>query len=342
MPNIPDFTDRAWQQSRSNVQLIISILEGKNLGGGQMPANRGMVSDELARELVVSCVRKFAPAPQPVTTKRPPTPPRTTDDPIKTSVEADRAYTPTGDFEVDFAHYAKEFDERQRRIEKLASAAKPTSPEVGSTDKNPPPTVISDNPPITELPKKPVESRPEKPAVAAVPISDRPFTADDVTRGEELFLGHRPLANGGQACITCHSVNRGEAREGGRIGPPLTKVYERLGGRPALSAHLWAPTTPTMRPTYRQHNLESDEVLVLTAYLEDADRHAAEAASPLPLTFLLLSLGGTVLVLAAFGTFWGRRSWRNSATLSGKVSPSLPTSRPKAAPSPVDCVGAGL
>jgi len=60
-PAIPDFTSRAWQQSRSNVQLTVSILEGKNQ---QMPANRGLVSDELARELVAH-VRKFAPTPSP-------------------------------------------------------------------------------------------------------------------------------------------------------------------------------------------------------------------------------------------------------------------------------------
>jgi mono/diheme cytochrome c family protein len=318
--------------------LLISVLEGKNQ---QMPANRGMVSDELARELV-SCVRKFAPAPEPVQTVKPPTPPRTPDDPSRAPSEPTIAYTPTGDFEVDFAHYAKEFDSRQRQIEKLASAAKPIPPKEDTARSNPPPTVTPDVPPVTELPVKPMETRPEKPQVATVPVSDRPFTAEDVARGEELFLGHRPLANGGQACIACHTVNRGEAREGGRMGPQLTKVYQRLGGRAALSAHLWAPKTSTMQPTYRQHNLESDEVLALAAYLEDADRHAVEDSSPLPLKFLLLSLGGTVLGLAAFGTFWGRRSRRNDAATSCKKAPAPPTIRPKATSSPVDCVGAGL
>jgi mono/diheme cytochrome c family protein len=299
-----------------------------------------MVSDELARELVAR-VRKFAPSPRLVRTERPPTPPRTPDDPTKTSSDSARPYTLTGNFEVDFDHYVKEFDDRQRQIEKLASVAKTTAPKGGSPDRNPSLTA-PDNPPVTELPGKPAESRPEKSQVAAVPISDRPLTPDDVARGEELFLGRRPLANGGQACIACHAVNRGEAREGGRIGPQLTKAYGRLGGRAALSAHLWAPATPTMRPTYRQHTLESDEVLALVAYLEDADKHAVEAASPLPLKFLFLGLGGTVLGLAAFGTFWGRRSRRDRAALNDRVAPALPTLQPKGAPFPVDCVGAGL
>jgi len=57
MPAIPNFTDPVWQKSRSNAQLAISILEGKNR---QMPANRGPVRDEQAPDLV-AYVRTFAP-----------------------------------------------------------------------------------------------------------------------------------------------------------------------------------------------------------------------------------------------------------------------------------------
>jgi mono/diheme cytochrome c family protein len=350
MPNIPDFTNRAWQQSRSNVQLTISILEGKDR---QMPANRGMVSDELARDLV-AYVRTFAPAPKPTPvavshtpTKPPPTPGDVATVPGKPAPGPTEAapipdYVPTGDFETDFDSLTKRFDELQRRAQVLASAPPKTTtpppsvppPGVPPTTEPPvtapPVTAPPDNPaPVTAPTTNPEPPAPVKPRFATVPISDRPFTPDDVARGQELFLGRRPRVNGGPACVTCHAVNRGEAREGGRLGPDLTKVYERLGGRTALSAQLWAPATRTMRPAYRDHGLEPDEVLALTAYLEDADKQDAPAdASPLPLKLLLLGLGGAALGLMTVSALWAGRSRRPEAA-------SL-------APSPADCVGAGL
>jgi len=47
--DMPDFTDAKWQKSRSDVQLLVSILDGK---GTAMPAFRGKVTDEQARDLV--------------------------------------------------------------------------------------------------------------------------------------------------------------------------------------------------------------------------------------------------------------------------------------------------
>lgn len=58
MPVIPDFTSADWQKSHQDSQLAMSILEGK---GTLMPAWRGRVDPELARNLV-AFVRTFAPA----------------------------------------------------------------------------------------------------------------------------------------------------------------------------------------------------------------------------------------------------------------------------------------
>jgi mono/diheme cytochrome c family protein len=157
------------------------------------------------------------------------------------------------------------------------------------------------------------------------------LTPEDVARGRELFLGHRPLANGGSACVACHTVNDGEARDGGRLGPELTKSYERLGGRSALGARLWAHDTRTMQPAYQRHNLEPDEVLALVAYLEDADRQAPADTSRVPLKFVLVSLGGAVLGLLMVSALWGSRSRRERAAPGGP-----------AASRPADFVGAGL
>jgi cytochrome c oxidase cbb3-type subunit 3 len=57
MPSIPDFTNRKWQDGLSNVQLKISILEGK---GTLMPPFRDKVSEEENKELAAH-VREFAP-----------------------------------------------------------------------------------------------------------------------------------------------------------------------------------------------------------------------------------------------------------------------------------------
>jgi len=57
MAAIPDFTSPAWQTSRGNSQLSVSILEGK---GVLMPPWRSKVSPEVASDLV-AYIRKFGP-----------------------------------------------------------------------------------------------------------------------------------------------------------------------------------------------------------------------------------------------------------------------------------------
>jgi len=50
MPSIPDFSDVSWQESHSDPQFVVSILNGK---GSLMPSFRGRVSEPQARDLVV-------------------------------------------------------------------------------------------------------------------------------------------------------------------------------------------------------------------------------------------------------------------------------------------------
>jgi mono/diheme cytochrome c family protein len=333
MPEIPDFTDRAWQLSRSNVQLKISIIEGKNQ---HMPANRDMVNDQLAGELV-SFVRAFGPPPpKPVASVKPKpapasSPSAVSSTPGNTTLIAVPEYTPTGDFETDFDNLAKQFEAYQKQAHQLAvaSASKPRAPVAPPAPvvSNPPPAPapVAETPPTAPppgpvSPASPGQPAAEKPRVTSVPVSERPLTPEDIALGEELFLGRRSFANGGTACVACHVVNRGEAREGGRLGPQLTKAYERLGGRTALSARLWAPTTPTMRAAHLQHRLEPNEVLAIVAYLEDADQHAAEDTAPLRLKFLLAGLGGAVLGLGAFSALWGSRSRSREAARAANTA----------------------
>jgi hypothetical protein len=57
MPSLPDFSSRSWQAGRADAHLAASILDGK---GGLMPACRGLLSAEQARELV-TFVRTLGP-----------------------------------------------------------------------------------------------------------------------------------------------------------------------------------------------------------------------------------------------------------------------------------------
>ncbi len=75
------------------------------------------------------------------------------------------------------------------------------------------------------------ESKLEKSEFAGLQLDERPFTADDVEKGRQIFRGSRRLKNGGASCISCHTIFDIGGLGGGRLGPDLTKVYDRLEGR---------------------------------------------------------------------------------------------------------------
>jgi mono/diheme cytochrome c family protein len=400
MPSIPNFTNASWQHSRSNVELMISILEGRNR---LMPANRGVVSDSQAADLV-AFIRRFDPSR--------PAPTRSTAVPGVPSRSGPARGGPmepaSTDFEVQFNQLVKQYDDLERQLKEVslapvtesvskepfaelparrtggpssASAADNVSrffqqtcarchtigggalsgPDLKNVSRRTSrarlvqlllnPNAVSDrgDPPglqlrtyggAANLPHRfkitreraegvldfiDAESQKEKSPFASLPFSDRPHTADDVERGRELFIGQRPLANGGPSCIACHATHGMGGLEGGRLGPDLTKVYERLGGRNALTAHIWAAPTPTMLPVYQQHPLESEEVVALAAYLEQRDREGVEEAASVPLTLLLWGLGGTVLGLVVINVLfgWRFRPWKEPA-LNGKLAVEMP------------------
>jgi mono/diheme cytochrome c family protein len=67
MTTIPDFTLRAWQEGRSDPQLLVSVLDGK---GTRMPAFRDKFSRDQVRDLV-AFVRSFDPERRPPTEAAP-------------------------------------------------------------------------------------------------------------------------------------------------------------------------------------------------------------------------------------------------------------------------------
>lgn len=151
------------------------------------------------------------------------------------------------------------------------------------------------------------ESKLAKSQFAGVTISDRPFTAADVLIGRRIFFGERPLANGGPACISCHTLGTIGSLGGGRLGPDLTRVYERLGGRKGVGTWLSAPATPTMQSVFRKHALQAEEILPLLATFEDASKRSQPSDASATLNFFLFGFGGMLAGLAVLQLAWRGR-----------------------------------
>lgn len=144
-------------------------------------------------------------------------------------------------------------------------------------------------------------------------LPDRPFTEAEIGSGRDLFLGRRPLANGGPSCISCHSANGVGALGGGRLGPDLSTVYARLEGRNGLAGWLSSPPSPTMVPVYKAHPLTTGEgaslgeVALLVAYLEQTNRQPAQPGMVDRMNFLLLGLAGAAGGFILMDFLWRRR-----------------------------------
>ena len=151
------------------------------------------------------------------------------------------------------------------------------------------------------------ESALEESQFKGLQISTAPFTKADRQLGHEIFTGARRLEGGGTACISCHSTAGMPALGGGQLGPDLTNIYERQGGRTNLSAWLMAPGTETMRPIFKGHPLTSDEINGLVAYFESttAERPADKSASRV--AFLFLGLAGAVFGIFILDGAWKQR-----------------------------------
>jgi len=151
------------------------------------------------------------------------------------------------------------------------------------------------------------ESLLEKSQFAGIQVSDRPFTAQDVEVGHNIFLGLQRLSGGGAPCVSCHSVNGIGVLAGGKLGPDLNAVFERLNGRKGLATWLSAPATPTMQAVYKDHPLDSEEILPLVAYFADRALAPPESGQAATLIFILLGLAGTAAALVMFDAAWKTR-----------------------------------
>jgi mono/diheme cytochrome c family protein len=152
-----------------------------------------------------------------------------------------------------------------------------------------------------------VESKLPKSSLAGVAVSEQPFTPGDIFTGTEIFLGKRRLSQAGPPCVSCHTLGSIGSFGGGRLGPDLTLVYQRLGGRKSLGAWLSAPATPTMQSVFRNHSLQKEEILPLLAVFEDSSRQSQPANTTSQMRFFLAGFAGAVLGLAFMGWIWRGR-----------------------------------
>jgi mono/diheme cytochrome c family protein len=152
-----------------------------------------------------------------------------------------------------------------------------------------------------------IESQKEKSIFGKQAITDRPLTQNDIVIGKALFMGNNRLINNGPSCMGCHSIAGGGKLGGGKLGPDLTKVYERLGGKKVLAAWLSSPASETMGPIYGKYPLGEEEVLPLVAYLKDKSQSNLNEASMHDFNFLLFGFIGLATVLILFDLFWGNR-----------------------------------
>lgn len=151
------------------------------------------------------------------------------------------------------------------------------------------------------------ESKLARSQFAGMQVSDRPLTAQDVAQGRLIFLGEKSLSGGGPACLSCHTIKGLTLLGGGRLGPDLTRVYERLQGRKGLSAWLASPASPTMSPVFKDHAMQPEEVLSLIALFEDSAKKGGQDDTTSLLNFFLLGVGGMVLGLISLDALWKTR-----------------------------------
>ena len=130
----------------------------------------------------------------------------------------------------------------------------------------------------------------------------------DPNYGEKIYRGEVAPLNGGLNCIACHSVEGVVPLGGGALGPDLTHVFARYGGRAGLAAVLGTLPFPTMQGVFATRPLTVSEQADLLAFFERADGLGAPQTQ---LHFqLALGIGSGLALILFIGMlfFWPRQT----------------------------------
>jgi mono/diheme cytochrome c family protein len=133
-----------------------------------------------------------------------------------------------------------------------------------------------------------------------------PFTAEQRELGMKYFTGEEPFRAGAPSCSSCHTTAGLGAWGGGALGPDLTQVMSRLGGRVGLTGWLATPASLTMQPVFKDHKLIPEEIDALVAFLESESENTEDAPS-VTASFLGVGVIVAIAILALFGFLWKDR-----------------------------------
>lgn len=151
------------------------------------------------------------------------------------------------------------------------------------------------------------ESAKEKTRFAKSALKERPLTPEDIKLGRQLFLGTLQLKNRGPSCLGCHSIAGEGFFGGGNLGPDLTSVFGRLGGKTALMAWLSNPSSATMSPIYRKYPIDEEEILPLVGFFKSKAEGNASEMEVHDFNFMIFGFIGLILMLLIFDLLWGKR-----------------------------------
>ena len=135
-----------------------------------------------------------------------------------------------------------------------------------------------------------------------------PFQPGDIAEGKEIFLGYKRLTNRGVACVSCHAMYDTPSLGGGRLGPDLTNVLERMKGRESLETWLRSPNTETMGPIFAgDKKIDDDEIRQLAAYFEASAGESPADPAANRVAFLLMGLILATAIVFGFDAIWKKR-----------------------------------
>jgi hypothetical protein len=150
---------------------------------------------------------------------------------------------------------------------------------------------------------------------AAQPPPAAVLAAGSARAGRELFVGARPLRNGGPPCGACHGLGGQGLAFTASFGPELSSGLTGLDPD-AIDGLLDSLPFPSMTPVYEGRALTPGERADLVAFLVEAVKRGPPAAG---WTFEALGLIGAALGFLALAVAWRRRKAPSRARLLARA-----------------------